>query len=287
MKGRDFLNDKLVKYDTELNTIPLRGFTPVEMNLFFSIVSSVRDKDTQIVRLSFRELKDLSDYKMTAIKKFISDLESTYDKLMDLRFSKRSKTGLSVEKFVMFTRFKIDGDAEEPFVDVQVHDMAIPLLNNLESWVQYSLAEFRHLKSGYSKTMFRLLKQFRTTGWAEFSVDDFRELLDIPKSYRQTHITTRVLSPIEEELPEFFKNFKIEKKYGRGRGTPVIGYRFTWKQEKTGDWIENKYKKRSKKKETLPVWVNNQVKADNQTKGVENKELQERLKKIRKNKIED
>ena len=275
-----FLNDKLVKYDTELNTIPLRRFTPIEMNLFFSIVSSVRDKDTQVVRLSFRELKDLSDYKMTAIKKFISDLESTYDKLMDLRFSKRSKTGLTVEKFVMFTRFKIDGDAEEPYVDVQVHDMAIPLLNNLESWVQYSLAEFRHLKSGYSKTMFRLLKQFRTTGWAEFSVDDFRELLDIPKSYRQTHITTRVLSPIEEELPTFFKDFKIEKKYGRGRGTPVIGYRFTWTPETTGTWIEDKYKKRTKKKETVPNWVTDPVKNDDALSEEAQREVRKNLERV-------
>lgn len=30
----------------------------------------------------------------------------------------------------MFTRFKIEANVDNPYVEVQVHDMAIPLLNN-------------------------------------------------------------------------------------------------------------------------------------------------------------
>ncbi len=29
------MGNEIIKYDPELNTIPLRKFTPVEMNLFF------------------------------------------------------------------------------------------------------------------------------------------------------------------------------------------------------------------------------------------------------------
>ncbi|NRO05196.1 hypothetical protein IMAU30005_02081 [Lactobacillus helveticus] len=29
------MSNELIKYDPELNTIPLRKFTPIEMNLFF------------------------------------------------------------------------------------------------------------------------------------------------------------------------------------------------------------------------------------------------------------
>lgn len=47
------LSNEIVKYDPELNTIPLRKFTSVEMNLFFSIVSRMRDKGDQTVRLRF------------------------------------------------------------------------------------------------------------------------------------------------------------------------------------------------------------------------------------------
>lgn len=227
------MSNEIVKHDAELNTIPLRRFTPIEMNLFFSIVSRMQGQDNNVVRFSFDQLKDLSNYKATANTRFIDDIQSTYEKLMGLHFGSRSKSGLTREFFVMFTRFKIDGDAPEPYVDVQVHEMARPLLNNLDSWVRYSLADFRDLKSSYSKTMFRLLKQYRTTGYAIFTKDDFFELLDIPESYRNkmTNVDSKVLKPIKEELSPIFKGLRVTKRYGKGRGKPVVGYTFTFKRE--------------------------------------------------------
>ena len=226
------MSNELVKYQPELNTIPLRKFTPIEMNLFFSIISRMRDKGDQTVRFSFDQLKELSNYKPTANRRFIEDIKRTYDHLMDLRFGSRSKSGLSFERFVMFTKFKINGDVDEPYVDVEIYKDALPLLNNLESWVRYALTEFRDLKSSYAKTMFRLLKGYRTTGYAYFSKADFNELLDIPTSYKEFHVNQRILAPIREELTPLFRGLTIRKKYGKGRGKPVIGYSFTWKTEK-------------------------------------------------------
>ncbi len=230
--GGGFLSNELVKYQPELNTIPLRKFSPVEMNLFFSIVSRMRDKGDQTVRFSFDQLKELSNYKPTANRRFIDDIKRTYDHLMDLRFGSQSKSGLSFERFVMFTKFKINGDVDEPYVDVEIYKDALPLLNNLESWVRYALIEFRDLKSSYAKTMFRLLKGYRTTGYAYFSKADFDELLDIPKTYRQGDINKKVIKPIKEELTPLFRGLTVRKKYGKGRGKPVIGYSFAWKPER-------------------------------------------------------
>ncbi|MCQ3820760.1 replication initiation protein [Staphylococcus xylosus] len=226
------MSNEIVKYDPELNTIPLRKFTPVEMNLFFSIVSRMRDKGDETVRFSFDQLKELSAYKPTANNRFIDDIESTYQKILGLRFGRRSKDGLYREFFVMFTEFEINGHADDPYVDIKIYPKAIKLLNELESWVRYALSEFRDLKSSYAKTMFRLLKQFRTTGYAYFSVADFNELLDVPKSYKSSNINQSVLKPIKEELTPLFRGLTVRKKYGKGRGKPVIGYSFTWKPEK-------------------------------------------------------
>ncbi|GBD81164.1 Truncated RepA [Tetragenococcus halophilus subsp. halophilus] len=225
--------NEVVKHGAELNTIPLRRFTPTEMNLFFAIVSRMQDKGDKVVRFSFAQLKELSDYKPTANRRFIDDIETTYQKLLHLTFSRISKSGLNREMFVMFTRFKIVGESEEPYVDVQLHEMAIPLLNNLEQWVRYSLTEFRELQSGYSKTMFRLLKQFRTTGYAKFKKEDFFELLDIPKSYwnKQANVDSKVLKPIREELTPIFRALKIKKEHSKKRGRPIVAYIFTWKPE--------------------------------------------------------
>ena len=223
--------NELVKYHTELNTIPLRKFSPVEMNLFFSIVSRMRDKGEQTVRFSFDQLKDLSDYKATANSRFIDDIYSTYEKILSLRFGNRSANGLNRSMFVMFTQFDIVGDTDEPYVDIKLFEKAIPLLNGLDEWVRYSLKQFNELQSSYSKTMFRLLKQFRTTGYAYFSKEDFSELLDIPKSYRESDINKNIFKPIKEELTPLFRGLTIKKKYGKGRGKPVIGYQFSFKAE--------------------------------------------------------
>ncbi|EMF0063379.1 RepB family plasmid replication initiator protein [Enterococcus hirae] len=225
--------NEIVKYHHELNTIPLRKFTPVEMNLFFSIVSRMREKGDKTVRLTFDQLKDLSNYKATANNRFINDLEMTYDKLMDLRFGRRSANGLDIDRFVMFSEFKIRGTAKDPYVDIQVYEKALPLLNNLDEWVRYSLQQFNELQSSYAKTMFRLLKQYRTKGFVYFSKEDFHELLDIPKSYwnNQANVDNRVIKPIRQELTAIFKGLSIKKKYGKGRGKPVIGYQFTFKPE--------------------------------------------------------
>ena len=48
--------NEIVKYEPELNTIPLRKFTPIEMNLFFSIVSRMRDKGNQKIRFCCKVL---------------------------------------------------------------------------------------------------------------------------------------------------------------------------------------------------------------------------------------
>ncbi|EGO9397317.1 replication initiation protein, partial [Enterococcus faecalis] len=223
--------NEIVKYHHELNTIPLRKFTPVEMNLFFSIVSRMREKGDKTVRFTFDQLKDLSNYKATANVRFVDDLKTTYEKILSLRFGRRSESGLSYEMFVMFTKFKINGDTPEPYVDIQIFEDALPLLNGLDSWVRYSLQQFNELQSSYSKTMFRLLKQFRTKGYAYFSKEDFHELLDIPKSYKQPDIDKRVIKPIRQELTAIFKGLTIKKIYGKGRGKPVIGYQFSFKPE--------------------------------------------------------
>ena len=225
------MSNEIVKYHHELNTIPLRKFTPVEMNLFFSIISRMREKGDKTVRFTFEQLKDLSNYKATANTRFVDDLKSTYEKVLQLRFGLTSRTGLSVEMFVLFTEFNINGDSKEPYVDIRIYEKALPLLNNLDEWVRYSLQQFSELQSSYSKTMFRLLKQWRTVGKVYFEKEDLHELLGIPKSYKQGDIDRAVFSPIKQELTPIFKGLTITKNHARRRGNPVIGYTFTFKPE--------------------------------------------------------
>ena len=75
-----------------------------------------------------------------------------------------------------------------------------------------------HLKSTYAKNMFRMLKQYKHSGYMKIRVEDFRERLDIPHSYRMSNINQFVLTPIIRELSTIFNNLKINKiKAKKGR----------------------------------------------------------------------
>lgn len=270
--------NEIVKYHHELNTIPLRKFTPIEMNLFFSIVSRMREKGDKTVRFTFDQLKDLSNYKATANVRFVDDLKATYEKILSLHFGRRSESGLSYDMFVMFTEFRINGDVEEPYVDIRIYEKALPLLNNLDEWVRYSLQQFNELQSSYSKTMFRLLKQFRTKGFAYFSKEDFHELLDIPKSYQQSDIDKNVIKPIRQELTAIFKGLAIKKKYGKGRGKPVIGYQFSFKPEikKADDF--NKHAPTKEEQKRALAQADNQKEYEQQPTTIDDKILEAKRK---------
>ncbi|NLZ74132.1 MAG: replication initiation protein, partial [Bacteroidales bacterium] len=70
-----------VKYNNDLNTMPLRDFKAVELDIFMAICASVKEKGTELVVYDFESLKRLSKYEQTSNEVFVKDLESTYDKL--------------------------------------------------------------------------------------------------------------------------------------------------------------------------------------------------------------
>lgn len=75
----------------------------------------------------------------------------------------------------------------------------------------------------------------------EFSIEQFKKLLDTPDYYGPSEIEKNIITPVLKELPPFFKNLKIKKVKANTRGTPVKSYIFTFTPEQTGKWIEGKY----------------------------------------------
>lgn len=263
--------NEITRYDVELNTIPLGKLKTYEMNLFFSIVTKMKDKKDKKVRFYFDELKELSEYSSRSTQRFLKIVRDTYQKLLSLNFGYKSRTGVREEHFVLFNEFTIDQDEDGYYVDVQVYEKAIPILNDLTSWVRYSLHEFNSIKSSYAKTLFRLLKQYRTTGYYRVNKEEFNELMAIPKSYKQFEINRSVLKPSMEQLSPFFKNLKMEKEFIKKQGKPLKGYifKFTPEAKDSDDFQEKKksYKKSTQSKETATDWSKKQskTKVDNRS----------------------
>jgi len=254
--------NNVVKYQNDLNTATMRTWSEMEMNILFSIVSKIRDTSTYSTTFTFDQIKELSKFKKNLTRKeFVTELVSVAKKLGSLNYLERSEDGLDAKLFILFQTFDIKGSEET--LKVMVHPQFEYVFNKIGmEFTQFELDEFIHIQSTYAKTAYRLLKQYRTTGWWKVTLEDFRLLLDIPKSYRSSNIDQQILKPILEQLGgsdehSIFRNLKISKnkKAGRGRGGILTGYTFTFEKEKTGEWIEDKFKKKSPLKEILPDWA--------------------------------
>lgn len=219
-----------VKYKNELNLVPMRNFDSVEMDLFFSICAKMKDKGERKVRFSFEDLKELSDYKPTAIKRFADDLESVYNKMLQLTY-RTEEEGVR-EKFVLFTGYRID--EKNQVVDISVNPELDYIINELSTeFTKFELQEFTGIRSSYAKTMYRLLKQYRSTGFYKVRIEDFRELLAIPDSYQMSDIDKQVFKPIKKELAQYFDHLEIKKhKARKGNKIAVLEFNFKEKEGK-------------------------------------------------------
>ncbi|MBP2966620.1 replication initiation protein [Acinetobacter baumannii] len=258
--------NEIVKYQNDLNTATMRTWTEIEMNILFSVVSKIRETGTLSTIFSFDELKEISNFKKNITRKeFVDELISVSKKLSSLNYLERSDDGWDSTLFILFQTFKIKG--KEETLTVSVHPQFEYVFNKIGmEFTQFELQEFIDVSSTYAKTAYRLLKQYRTTGWWKVTIVDFRLLLDVPKSYRSSNIDVTILKPILEQLggsdeDAIFRNLKItkNKKAGRGRGGILTGYTFTFEKENTGEWISDKYKQKSQRKETLPDWVDKTI----------------------------
>lgn len=243
----------VTKYRNELNTVPMRRWTAEEQDFFFSVITKVRNQGTNLVQFKKDDLKLLANYTDRNNTRFLNTLQSLEDKVFSMRY--REFDTNSRVTMTLFQRFEIywSDDFSEIILKVKVSDDFEYILNQIDAeFTQFELKQFTNIRSTYAKEMFKKLKQWRTIGKIEYPVDEFRDMLQVPKSYRATDINQVVLKPIREELKEYFKNLKVKPIKSNKRGNPVIAYEFTFEPERVGAWIENKYEQTDNEEPKLP-----------------------------------
>ena len=227
-QGGKFMNE-IVKYDNYMNSLKFTGFTTTDFNFLMLLCSKMRDKDIAKLTISFDELRSKTGYTQHPIKQFVSDLKRMNDKLMKITCSLETETEIIM--FVLFPTFKIN--LENQMLTVCVNEEFKFILNNLvKNFTRFELKDFIELQSRYSKALFRILKQFKSTGILEISLNDFIAKMDIPKSYRIKDITDKVINPSLKELRNYFTDLQCTVQYAHKRGKPVEGYVFTFAPEK-------------------------------------------------------
>ena len=236
--------DKMAKlpvyYDNKMNLLAFKNLDKVEANLFFSIVARFNDKGAEKLKLNFSEIAEfISDNKYTSkeLSKLIND---GVGKVVQSAI-KWEMTPTKTAYFTLFNEFLVDD--ENKTLEASINSRFLFILNNFKdgNFTMLELAEFSSLKSKYTQTLYRLLKQFRFTGFRSIKWAEFIEIMDIPTSYRARDIDKQILKPAIAELTQeadifnqnnpIFKKLIYKKIRGTGRGRPVKKIEFYFMPE--------------------------------------------------------
>ncbi|MCV3346722.1 replication initiation protein [Campylobacter lari] len=238
----------IVKYHNDFNKIQLPSFTEQEQNLLLGIMVKLKEikervvfypNDFRSILVSEFDNKILCDFMQSLKRKFFS---ANFSMLIQ-------ENGSYIDRTInLFSAMEIHFlDKEHTKFEkliIQINPQFEYILNQLTAnFTSFELAEFIALSGKYTKTLYRLLKQYRATGKAYFEWEEFCRVMDIPENYEQRNIDQRILKPAIKELTAErtlfdqvripFKNLAFEKKKikARGRGGKVVGIEFTFKPE--------------------------------------------------------
>ncbi|MCH3700572.1 replication initiation protein, partial [Campylobacter lari] len=276
----DMQMSNIVKYNNDFNLLPMPELKAIQMDMFMAIISLTKDKKENtpflkkffnpdkrkiiIPQKKFIELCRLNDSKMD-YKEIFFAIDDCLKKLCNflVSYQKDEKT---IYNFVCFEEANIIADEVHITLQSRFYDM---IINKKFGFTAFELAEFAELSGKYTKTLYRLLKQFRTTGKAYFEWEEFCRIMKIPENYRQIDIDQRILKPAIKELTKErtlfdqvripFKNLAFEKKKisARGRGGKVVGIEFTFKPENIAiQKIENEAIKNASDEEKILMTCN-------------------------------
>ena len=127
---------------------------------------------------------------------------------------------------VVFTQ--IENDKKNDILRIKINPDFYEFFLPRSKFTYFSLMEFVSLKTMYSKRLFILLKQFRTTGYRRISVEAFREFMGADdKTYDDfAQLRRRVLLPALNEITDknYIKGlqFKEIKKNGSKKVTSLV-----------------------------------------------------------------
>lgn len=237
MNNKEKKTYEIVQYSNSFNALNLSQFKVVENRFLMAFLYKCKGrKSNEEVTLTKSDLIKLEVYKPSTkvtSTQFKRDLISTIRKCATLSFhsvaiwhDKVPEAGVIIPLF-SFINYDFTQEITISFA-VSIHAEKY-LSHLLREFTLFPLHEFQRLNSWYSQMFYRIFKQFRKTGFWKVRKQDFSELLNIPSSYHEGLINSRILNPAVEELKEIFPNLTYRKNMVLvGKNYQVQSYEFHW-----------------------------------------------------------
>ncbi len=260
-----------ITYHNNANKVNLGKLSEREANLLFAIFQRLKDQGNTLIRFEPQDLKRMIMVKSNLTnRQLLQVLKNLLDNISGANFwiiREHVENGEIYEdhtSYMLFKQFEIR--IHKPtqtieYLDVQLNDSYQYLLNNLGMGGQYTsfkLLEFQRVRGKYAKTLYRLLKQYKSTGILSVEWSQFRELLDIPKDYKMENIDQKVLTPSLKELNKIypFEHLSYKKERRSHDKRKVTHIDFYFEQLPQGETKKQKQadKQRAKKDIKLIAW---------------------------------
>ncbi|GAA6818476.1 hypothetical protein VN1172_14950 [Helicobacter pylori] len=258
-------------YHNNANKVNLGKLSEREANLLFAIFQRLKDQGNTLIRFEPQDLKRMIMVKSNLTnRQLLQVLKNLLDNISGANFwiiREHVENGEIYEdhtSYMLFKQFEIR--IHKPtqtieYLDVQLNDSYQYLLNNLGMGGQYTsfkLLEFQRVRGKYAKTLYRLLKQYKSTGILSVEWGQFKELLDIPKDYKMENIDQKVLTPALKELNKIypFEHLSYKKERRSHDKRKVTHIDFYFEQLPQGETKKQKQadKQRAKRDIKLVAW---------------------------------
>ncbi len=232
-----------ITYHNNANKVNLGKLSEREANLLFAIFQRLKDQGNTLIRFEPQDLKRMIMTKSNLTnRQLLQVIKNLLDSISGANFwiiREHVENGEIYEdhtSYMLFKQFEIR--IHKPtqtieYLDVQLNDNYQYLLNNLGMGGQYTsfnLLEFQRVRGKYAKTLYRLLKQYKSTGILSVEWSQFRELLDIPKDYDMRSIDNFVLKIALKELHKIYPfehlSYKKERRSHDKRKVTHIDFYF-------------------------------------------------------------
>lgn len=206
-----------VKTSHELNHFQ-GGYTRMELDFIYAFISQIEDNDKKFkdYKLTLPQLEEKLNKRLQ-----LRDIEYLFDSLIKKTFKVHNEKKLAVYTF--FSSIQFDKETKE--LEVSFNEKLKPHLLQLKT---YARGNFRYLlqyRSEYTKRLYMLMSQWKRATKCTYSVEDLREILEVPKSYRYPDFKRRVLEKAHDEMKKTGDIFFEYEELKRGRKVTDIFFR--------------------------------------------------------------
>lgn len=202
----DLNNRNIIKVSHELNHFR-GGYTPTELDFIYAFMSTIKneDEDLKDYALTLKELSAKLERRLE-----LSKIEYIFDSLVIKSFKVNNEEELAVYSFFSMLHY----NKQNKVLTVSFNPKLKPHLLQLKTYAMGNLRYILQFRGEYTKRIYMLLSQWQKARKVSYALEDLREMLAIPDSYKYSNIKQKALLVAQAELKAkapFYFDFEVEK----------------------------------------------------------------------------